>query len=181
MMDCADAVKAGWGPGFDLASQPPAKLLPLINCPPAACGDAKPKPDAENGFGYEWIKLGRSRWEKGGRWGHASDATQAVVSMLEANKAAGSANAPLPDVFSRLVVRCVVSRDYSFPGGERYYDGSMKDWSASEHTLHSVLARDGARTVFPSHHHGNLFFSTIGYTIAQTADIAATLARLEAV
>ena len=48
----------------------------------------------------------------------------------------------------------------------------MKDWSAAEHNLHAYTAADGAPTVFPTHHHANMFFNTMEYAAQLTMELA---------
>jgi hypothetical protein len=65
------------------------------------------------------------------------------------------------------------ARSYNlFPGAERFYNPEMQAWSAAENSLHALVSRDGARTAFPSKHHGNLFFSTMDYAAKLTREIA---------
>jgi len=187
MMDCADYARTAWGPGFDFQTMTPEQLLPLINSRPAACGDVatapgstgtKPLESEGTGLlqtGTWWVDLPRSKWEKGTDWAPEEDTRAAIARMEHSNS--DDSNAPLRAAFSTLVVRCMTSRDYSFPGGESFYDAQMKDWSAAEHSLHAYAAADGARTVFPTHHHGNLFFNTVEYAAQLTMEIAEGVAK----
>lgn len=172
MISCAEATRAAWGPGFDLQAMPLEKLLPLVNAQPAAYGDCK----EDKAGGYTWEELPRSRWEQGGEGWHSPAATRAAIGAMLPASAAVSAPLPLPALWPRLVVRCMTSREYNFPGGTRFYDLDMKHWSAAEHNLHAYLAGDGANTGFPTHHHGNLFFATVAYSAAQTMEIAKVIA-----
>ena len=71
--------------------------------------------------------------------------------------------APLPGVFAGggLAVRVMSARSYDFGAvGEFFYDVEMRGWAAAEHALHARLAgARGVRTVFPTRHHGQMFFS----------------------
>lgn len=176
MMDCADCARDAWGPAFDLQTFAADKLLPLINSQPAAYGETRKTDDGK----ASWNELPRSAYEQGGdEWTPIQQSRSAVEQMLEAHKASGS-TAPLPAAWGKLVVRCMTSRNYNFPGGKRFYDDQMKDWSASEHSLHALLAADGARTGFPTHHHGTLFFGTVEFAAAQTLEIARAVLKARA-
>lgn len=168
MVDCADAVRHAWGPGYDFQSMPVEKLEPLICAKPTHCGDApegvvEPAP--------------RSRWEHGDDWCPAAETDAALATMAKANEAAGWSSAPLPSLWPSLVVRVMCARSYNFPGGNSFFDQQMKDWAASEHTLHAHLALDGEKTVFPTRHHGQMFFGTETYAAQLTADIAAVVKK----
>ena len=185
MLDCADAALSGWGPAFDIAALDAATLSPLVAAAPAACGDVVSSlPDDGTGdkalaagaaSAAGWAELPRSAWERGAAWADASATAAAVERLLAADSASGAPSI-LPRVFRRLVVRCMSARSYDFPGGKSFYDDEMKDWAAAEHVVHAALAANGARTVFPTHTHGDLFFATIEYAAAQVEDMAAVVA-----
>jgi hypothetical protein len=49
------------------------------------------------------------------------------------------------------------ARSYDYPGGKSFYDVDMKRFAAAEHTMHALLAENGARYVFPTVGHDKLF------------------------
>jgi pimeloyl-ACP methyl ester carboxylesterase len=168
MMDCADAARAAWGPGYDLQLLDSATLRPLTNARPALNGD---QPDGAAAKGF--VPLPRSKWEHGDDWAAEEETSAVLARLAKVAAAAPGGPAPLPALFaSRLVVRAMSGRNYNFPGGKHFYKDRMKDWAAAEHTLHARLARDGRRTAFPSRHHGNIFFGTIEYAAQLVQEIA---------
>jgi hypothetical protein len=52
----------------------------------------------------------------------------------------------------------------------------MQVWAAAEGNLHAYLAKDGARTVFPTRSHTDMFFTLLGFIAKKTDEISAALA-----
>lgn len=159
MLACADAARAGWGAAYDLAALTAAggvgaaDVATLASAEPAQCGDVR---------SGAWAPLPRSPAELGAAWAAAADVDAALARMRAAHEAAGAKAAPLPGVFAGgLAVRVMSARSYDFGAvGELFYDEEMRGWGAAEHALHARLAgARGARTVFPTRHHGQMFFS----------------------
>lgn len=161
MMDCADAASSAWGPLFDIANMPRARLVELANAAPAACGDivaattakAEPTPPPA---ATAWVDLPRSVSEVGGNaWAPQHAVKDALIAAADATAAGPS----LPRTWRTLSVRVMSARSYDFGTlGELFYDKDMRLFAGAEHNLHALLARSGARTVFPSRHHGMMFF-----------------------
>jgi pimeloyl-ACP methyl ester carboxylesterase len=169
MMDCADAASAAWGPSFDIAGMPRARLVELANAAPAACGDvvaattakAEPTtPPADAAAATTWVDLPRSVSEVGGSaWTPQHAVKDALIAAADATAAGPS----LPRTWRTLSVRVMSARSYDFGAlGELFYDKDMRLYAGAEHNLHALLARSGARTVFPSRHHGMMFFGMEG-------------------
>ena len=157
MMDCADTARAAWGSAFDLVELPAAQLATLANAGPAACGDA-----TCDAAGFTWRDLPRSAEEPGGAGAPAVPAAEVrervLAPMLAAHEGSG---APLPAIWQRLACRVMSARCYDFgigPVGDFFYTRRMRDWAGAEGALHALLARTGARTVFPTRSHTNMFF-----------------------
>lgn len=163
MMDLADYTRKAWGKAFDLASMPKDELEPLINSRPFACGDA---PDGV------FETKPRSKYEHGNDWCDPR-ITEQTIKRLEKNS---TDNDVLPSIWKKLVVRVMSARSYHM-GIHYFYRPQMQDWAAAEHSLHALLAKDGARTVFPIRHHGEMFFYATEYIIQQTVEIAKLLAK----
>jgi hypothetical protein len=185
MLDCADTVRAAWGPAFDLqAPERQADALALARARPAAYGAAtRAAKDAGAGA---WEELPRSRFERGDAWASDEETRAALASMAAAAAAAPGAPAPLvrlwTDKAAGPVVRVMSARDFSFPGGgdASFYDRDMKLWIAAEHNLHVLLAANGGRRVaFPRLHHGSLFFAEIDTSVQLCCEIARALAERE--
>jgi hypothetical protein len=83
--------------------------------------------------------------------------THTLSPPAEAAPATGAGS--LARVWRGLFVRGKSARSNDFGAiGEAFYDADMRAFAAAEHNLHALLARSGARTVFPTRHHGQMFF-----------------------
>ena len=79
----------------------------------------------------------------------------------------------------RIAVRVMSARSYDFgmgPIGDWFYSHRMRDLAGAEHALHVLLARCGARTVFPTRSHGDMFFGLEPFIAAQVALLAKEMA-----
>jgi len=164
MMDLADYTRKAWGKAYDLTVMDRADLEPLVNSRPFACGDAP------NGV---FTSLPRSKYEHGNDWCDPRLTEQAIEKM-EKNSTEQDI---LPNIWKNLVVRVMSARSYH-SGIHYFYRPNMQDWAAAEHSLHALAAKDGARTVFPIRHHGQMFFYATEYIVQQTVEIARVLAKL---
>jgi len=176
MMDCADAATAAWGPAFDLGALPLEDIDALANAAPSACGDVAPAGSATGG----WVSLPRSPAEVGGSaWTGQQEVRLGVLSRMLAKHGSSSSSGGgggglgLPQVWQGLVVRVMSARSYSLGKmGEAFYDADMRKWAAAEHNLHSLLAASGSRTVFPTRHHGQMFFGMEGVISKNVLEMA---------
>lgn len=68
----------------------------------------------------------------------------------------------LGDVFSGLVVRVMSGRNHDFGNAmaNSFYNQDMRNLSAAEHAKHALLARNGARTIYPNLTHTVVFSKT---------------------
>jgi pimeloyl-ACP methyl ester carboxylesterase len=142
MMDLAEDVSHGWG------SVAIEKLDPF-NCTTLA----KAKP-AQNGMfdGKNWRTLPRSSAELDRDWA-SKESVDNVVNTVRQDLHTSA----LGRLWSHLSVRVMSARQYNYFGGESFYDKEMKRFAAAEHNMHALLARDGARYVFPELGHTNIF------------------------
>ena len=158
MMDLTDFASVAWGPAFAIGKLSSDELLTLSNAAPTKCGDAI---DALESIG-EWKTLPRAPAETGGSDWIDIEQTKKALETMEVRSAtcpsAEAAKATLPRIWPNLVVRCISARNYDFGPGSSFYDKEMQTWAAAEHSLHTYLARDGARTVFPTRSHDKMFF-----------------------
>ena len=164
MMDCCDAANAAWGHAFDLPKLPPAQLAALLAAAPAACGDAVCWRDSKM---FKWRDVPRSAEEPYADTITAAEAhARAIAPMLATHAALPGPPPPLPAVWQRLVVRAMSARNYDFgmgPLGDAFYDQEMRNWAGAEHAMHVLLARAGARTVFPLRSHTSMFFALVPF------------------
>jgi len=155
MLNCADYAQAAMG--VDIGRMAVPQQRALCNAQPARCGAAACEGDA-----WTWKDLPRSAEEMGGASAAYTPAGDAA--RLARSLAAGGV---LPPIFSGLVVRVLSARSFEFgmgAMGRKFYDDDMRRWAGAEHALHALLAADGARTVFPTCSHTDMFFSVVPFT-----------------
>ena len=144
MMDLAKRSSEAWGP-LALNQLPQERVSQLANIRPRENGQFR---------AGVWESLPRAKVEQGSQWNEDRE-TDEVVRALKAM----ASDARLGAAWPQFVVRCMTSRYYDYMGGS-FYTPRMKMWVAAEHNLHTVLAKDGARYVFPRSGHGNMFLET---------------------
>ena len=178
MMACCDFARAAWGPAFDLVTLDAATLALLCDAAPAACGDADCDPATGT---FTWRDLPRAAAERGGGAAPATPDADVRLRVLAPmlTKADSVKGAPMLAAWRRITVRVMSARSYDFgmgPIGDWFYSRQMRDWAGAEHTLHVMLARSGARTVFPTRSHGDMFFGLEPFIAAQVALLAKDMA-----
>ncbi len=162
MTDLARASAEGWGPALDLVRAPAETVRALERAPPARNGVLKCG---------EWFELPRSKADAAAAPAWLPPAElEPLAAALRA--AAARADSPLGRLWGTLPVRVMSARSYEYVGGDSFNDAEMKTWAAAEHAMHALLARDGARYVWPAVGHDKMFL--------EAAAIAQCCAEIEA-
>ncbi len=146
-----------------MLSLPAEDLLVLAHTAPSA--ECVPSDEAAD---LETAVLIRRSPTAGPASGLRSD--HATRSGAIANGLRSGPPSALAQAWATLVVRSLSARSYDFPFADQFYDQRMRDMSAAEHTAMALLARDGARVVYPRHTHGDS-----GTILAATACVDAVI------
>lgn len=137
---------AGWG-GLDLVTASPELVKGLERAPPTRNGSLKDG---------EWFELPRSKSDTaaGPSWLPPSELEPLAAQV---RSLAARPDCPLGRLFASIPVRVMSARSYEYVGGDSFYDAQMKTWAAAEHAMHALVARDGARYVWPLVGHDKIF------------------------
>ena len=151
MVDLAHEAARGWGEVALRASRSNSVDVVTDLVDPRRLGNVRPRHCGEFYEAGGWKELPRAASEIGADWedGTAMRNTLATV--------AANSRAPLCELWSLLPVRILSARDFSYPGGDSFYSPRMKIMIGAEHSLHALLARDGARDVLPTVGHDKVF------------------------
>lgn len=146
MTALARASAEGWG-ALDLVSAPPELVRDLERAPPTRNGSLKDG---------EWFELPRSKSDTaaGPSWLPPAELEPLVEQV---RSLAARPDCPLGRLFASIPVRVMSARSYEYVGGDSFYDAQMKTWAAAEHAMHAIVARDGARYIWPVVGHDKIF------------------------